>query len=183
MKVYIVFKKILGFIYFFFLIVTPVDGMMAVHELTAALASSASVAQLKQAGIQALEAVSTSRDGTVTVKVKAGSASGYGACWWDVRVGGEGQGADEDVAWGGHPRGPVLVKFMQPYFHMPGVREVILVILCAVVQVLPSTIAYNFTPACVEVTQCGDTNTVATLLCLFSYRVSCDTGYHSPARC
>lgn len=157
--------------------------MMAVHELTAALASSASVAQLKQAGIQALEAVSTSRDGTVTLKVKAGSASGYGACWWDVRVGGEGQGADEDVAWGGHPRGPVLVKFMQPYFHMPGVREVVLVILCAVVQVLPSTIAYNFTPACVEVTQCGATNTVATLLCSFSYRVSCDTGYHSPARC
>eukprot|EP00729_Bicosta_minor_P030505 gene30505-21799_t len=97
--------------------------MMAMHELTAALASSASVAQLKQAGIQALEAVSTSRDGTVTVKVKAGSASGYGACWWDVRVGGEGQGADEDVAWGGHPRGPVLVKFMQPYFHMPGVDD------------------------------------------------------------
>ena len=97
---------------------------MPKHELTANLASPESLEALAlSAGVEGAVKGSPEPTGGVKLSVRAGDAAGYGVRDWDVVVGGEGLGADEDVSWGGYPRGPVLVRFVQPFLHMPGVDD------------------------------------------------------------
>ena len=99
---------------------------MSKHELTAKMASPESLEALalsRSVGVEGAVEGGPETKGGVLLSVRAGDAAGDGVRGWDVVVGGEGLGADEDVSWGGYPRGPVLVRFAQPFLHMPGVDD------------------------------------------------------------